>query len=40
MANLIPARNQSVFPDNYLAVAGYEFRRDNIDSKINWNPTD
>lgn len=29
-ANLIPAPNQPVFPGNYLAVAGYEFRRDNV----------
>jgi len=39
MANLIPLPNQSVFPNNYLAVAGYEFRRDNIDSKITYVPT-
>ena len=39
MANLIPMPNQSVFPNNYLAVAGYEFRRDNIDSKITYVPT-
>jgi len=40
MANLIPQPNQSVFPNNYLAVAGYEFRRDNIDGKVNWVPND
>src|SRR3954468_4301692 len=39
MANLIPAPNQTVFPNNYLAVAGYEFKRDNIDAKITFNPT-
>src|SRR4051794_10452761 len=39
MAGLIPLPNQSVFPNNYLAVAGYEFRRDNIDTKITFNPT-
>jgi len=39
MANLIPAPNQTVFPNNYLAVAGYEFKRDNIDTKITFNPT-
>jgi hypothetical protein len=39
MANLIPQPNQSVYPNNYLAIGGYEFRRDNIDSKITYNPT-
>jgi hypothetical protein len=39
MANLIPLPNQSVFPNNYLAIGGYEFRRDNIDSKITYSPT-
>src|SRR5215831_18698144 len=39
MANLIPQPNQSVFPNNYLAIGGYEFRRDNIDAKINYIPT-
>src|SRR5215471_6674157 len=39
MAGLIPDPNQSVFPNNYLAIGGYEFRRDNIDAKINYIPT-
>ena len=39
MANLIPLPNQSVYPNNYLAIGGYEFRRDNIDSKITYVPT-
>jgi hypothetical protein len=39
MANLIPQPNQSVFPNNYLAIAGYEFKRDNIDAKITYTPT-
>src|SRR5689334_9830145 len=39
MANLIPQPNQPVYPNNYLAIGGYEFRRDNIDSKITYNPT-
>ena len=40
MTGLIPAANQPVFPNNYLAVAGYEFRRDNIDFKVNYVPTE
>jgi hypothetical protein len=39
MARLIPEPNQPVFPNNYLAIAGYEFRRDNADFKVNYNPT-
>jgi hypothetical protein len=39
MANLIPAPNQSVFPNNYLAVGTYQLTRDNIDAKVNYNPT-
>ena len=40
MANLIPQPNQSVFPNNYLAVGGYEMTRDNVDFKINYVPSD
>jgi hypothetical protein len=40
MANLIPQPNQPVFPNNYLAVAGYQLTRDNIDAKINYNPSE
>jgi carboxypeptidase family protein len=40
MANLIPQPNQSVFPNNYLAVGTYLLTRDNIDMKINYVPTD
>jgi len=40
MMNLIPLPNQPVFPNNYLAVAGYEFKRDNVDFKVNYVPTD
>jgi hypothetical protein len=40
MANLIPQPNQTVFPNNYLAVGGYRLTRDNIDMKINYVPTD
>jgi hypothetical protein len=40
MANLIPAPNQSVFPNNYLATATYQFNRDNADFKVNYNPTE
>jgi hypothetical protein len=36
MANLIPQPNQTVFPNNYLAVGGYRLTRDNI----NYVPTD
>jgi len=39
MANLIPAPNQSVFPNNYLATGSYTALRDNIDFKVNYNPT-
>jgi hypothetical protein len=39
MAALLPAPNQSVFPNNYLAVGTYQLTRDNIDSKINYAPT-
>ncbi len=39
MQNLIPAPNQSVFPNNYLAVGRYTALRDNVDFKVNYNPT-
>jgi hypothetical protein len=40
MAALIPQPNQSVFPNNYLAIGDYSLTRDNIDAKINYNPTE
>jgi hypothetical protein len=40
MANLVPEVNQSVFPNNYLAVGTYRLTRDNIDMKINYAPTE
>src|SRR5215471_6489513 len=40
MAGLIPAPNQSVFPNNYLAIGDYALTRDNIDAKITYMPTD
>ena len=40
MAGLIPQPNQSVFPNNYLAVATYQLTRDNADIKINYVPSD
>ncbi len=39
MAALLPSPNQSVFPSNYLATGTYEFNRDNMDLKVNYNPT-
>ena len=39
MAGLIPQPNQTVFPNNYLAVGTYRLTRDNIDMKINYVPT-
>jgi hypothetical protein len=39
MAGLIPLPNQSVFPNNYLAVGRYTALRDNVDFKVNYNPT-
>ncbi len=39
MANLIPQPNQTVFPNNYLATGTYQFNRDNVDIKVNYNPT-
>ena len=40
MANLMPQVNQTVFPNNYLAVGTYKLTRDNIDMKINYIPTE
>ncbi len=40
MSNLIPQPNQSVFPNNYLAVAGYRLNRDNVDFKVNYHPNE
>lgn len=40
MAKLIPAPNQSVFPNNYLATGRYTALRDNVDFKINYHATD
>ncbi len=39
MQNLIPQPNQPVFPNNYLAIGGYSARRDNVDFKVNYNPS-
>jgi Carboxypeptidase regulatory-like domain/TonB dependent receptor-like, beta-barrel len=39
MQNLIPLPNQPVYPNNYLAVGRYTALRDNVDFKINYNPT-
>lgn len=40
MIALIPAENLTTFPSNYFASGSYQFNRDNIDAKINFNPTD
>ncbi len=41
MAGLLPAPNQSTFPNNdYLTTATYRFNRDNADFKVNYNPRD
>jgi hypothetical protein len=40
MAGLIPQPNQSVFPNNYLAIGNYSALRDNVDFKVNYNPSD
>lgn len=39
MTGLIPQPNQSVFPNNYLAIGTYELTRDNADLKVNYAPT-
>lgn len=38
MINLIPAPNLTTFPSNYFASGTYEFERDNVDVKVNYNP--
>ena len=40
MQSLIPLPNQPVFPNNYLAIGSYSALRDNVDFKVNYNPTD
>lgn len=40
MNALIPAPNQTVYPNNYFAAGSYQFDRDNFDIKVNYNPTD
>ncbi|MDQ6678605.1 MAG: TonB-dependent receptor [Acidobacteriota bacterium] len=40
LAALIPQPNQSVFPNNYLAIGGYSLTRDNVDFKVNYIPSD
>jgi hypothetical protein len=40
MQNLIPAPNQPVFPNNYLSVGRYSADRDNVDFKVNYNPSE
>lgn len=40
MTGLIPAPNQNIFPNNYLATGSYTALRDNVDIKINYNPSD
>lgn len=38
MAALLPQPNQPGVSNNYFAVANSQFRRDNVDMKINFNP--
>ena len=38
MIQLIPAPNVAAFPNNYFATGTYEFDRDNLDFKVNYNP--
>lgn len=40
MAKLIPLPNQSVYPNNYLAIGDYALTRDNIDIKVNYTPNE
>jgi hypothetical protein len=40
MLSQLPAPNQTVFPNNYLATGTYQFNRDNADMKINYNVTE
>jgi hypothetical protein len=39
MIELIPQPNLTTFPSNYFASGTYEFNRDNLDFKVNYNPT-
>ncbi len=38
LLQLIPAPNVATFPRNYFATGTYEFDRDNLDFKVNYNP--
>ncbi|MCI0389212.1 MAG: TonB-dependent receptor [Acidobacteria bacterium] len=38
MVELIPKPNLTTFPSNYFASGTYEFNRDNLDFKVNYNP--
>ena len=40
MSALIPQPNQSVFPNNYLAIGNYSLTRDNADFKVNYIVSD
>ncbi|HYZ86712.1 MAG TPA: carboxypeptidase-like regulatory domain-containing protein, partial [Bryobacteraceae bacterium] len=40
MLALLPQPNTDTFPNNYQAAGSYEFNRDNMDFKVNYNPTD
>ncbi|MBI3472477.1 MAG: carboxypeptidase regulatory-like domain-containing protein, partial [Candidatus Solibacter usitatus] len=40
MTALIPKPNLATFPSNYFAAGSYQFNRDNLDFKVNYNPTD
>jgi len=40
MISLLPAPNQPGVTNNYFASGGYEFNRDNMDFKVNYNPTE
>ncbi|MBN8733628.1 MAG: TonB-dependent receptor [Acidobacteria bacterium] len=40
MNALLPAPNQTTYPNNYFAAGSYQFNRDNFDLKVNYNPTD
>jgi hypothetical protein len=38
MLELLPSPNLDAFPSNYFASGTYEFDRDNVDVKVNYNP--
>lgn len=40
MNALLPAPNQTTYPNNYFAAGSYQFNRDNFDFKVNYNPND